>query len=438
MTNVESAHWALKRLLQNSLGDLCSVWDAMNNMIMLQHTKIKASFETSTHVVGHVFKVTLYKRLLGMVSRYVVNQIVVEYKRVYYVGKNPSCCGCVMRTTHDLPCACELSKYSLGTIPLETIHMFWRRLSFSDQGLNEPQVTLTKEMEIISNKVTLKSKLWEISYPGLNSMCPPPEKVNTKGAQKKPMTKHQRSTKRDPSYWECVDPLHFEQNSNSSVKRSASSSDHAIPRRTMPMLDQFHLFVHDSIENIMDLKADGNCGYHAIVALLGMGEDSWSLVCNHLLKELTKWSDEYINLFCGIDRFEELKSLNKCHPYIWFIQVTMDKWIDIIDMGYVIASRYNVILVSLSLQQSMTFFPLRSQPPTNSFVHHIICIGHVFGNHFVQVYLRVCCPLLPLALLWSRNCHPQAKQWPTSYISRMHQYRNLMMLKKDYVDLSEE
>ena len=42
----------------------------MNNMIMLQHSEIKASFETSTHVVGHVFKVTLYKRLLGMVSRY--------------------------------------------------------------------------------------------------------------------------------------------------------------------------------------------------------------------------------------------------------------------------------------------------------------------------------------------------------------------------------
>ena len=70
---VESVRWALKRLLQNSLGDLCSVWDAMNNMIKLQHTKIKASFETSTHVVGHVFKVTLYKRLLGMVSRYDLN-----------------------------------------------------------------------------------------------------------------------------------------------------------------------------------------------------------------------------------------------------------------------------------------------------------------------------------------------------------------------------
>ena len=53
---VESAHSSLKRLLQNNIGDLCSVWDAMNNMITLQHTEIKASFETSTHVVGHVQK----------------------------------------------------------------------------------------------------------------------------------------------------------------------------------------------------------------------------------------------------------------------------------------------------------------------------------------------------------------------------------------------
>ena len=43
------------------------------------------------------------------------------------------------------------------------------------------------------------------------------------------------------------------------------------------------------------------------IASLGMGEDSWSLVRNHLLKKLFKWSDEYINLLGGIDKFEELK-----------------------------------------------------------------------------------------------------------------------------------
>ncbi|KAH1253032.1 hypothetical protein GmHk_04G009823 [Glycine max] len=334
---VESGHWALKRVLKNSLGGLCSVWDAMNNMITLQHTEIKASFETSTHVVGHVFKVTLYKRLFGMVSRYALNQIDAEYECVHYAGKNSSRCGCVMRTTH---------------------------------------------------------------------------------------IKHQKSTKRDPSYWKYVDALHFVQNSNSLVKRSASSFDQPIPRRTMPMLDQFHPFIHDFIDNIVDAKADGNCGYRAIAALLGMGEDSWSLVCNYLLKELGKWSDDYIKLFGSTDR---LKEIRRSLLVDGLSMVIMDKWMDITKM-------YNVILVSLSLQQNMTFFPLRSQLPTYSFVHRIICISHVYDNYFVQillflnlcnhlcynnvklfvhvqhVYLKDCCPLPPLALLWSRNCHPQTKQ----------------------------
>jgi len=59
-----------------------------------------------------------------MISRYALNQIVAEYEHVHYPDKNPSRCGFVMRTTHGLPCACELSKYVLGIIPLETIHMF--------------------------------------------------------------------------------------------------------------------------------------------------------------------------------------------------------------------------------------------------------------------------------------------------------------------------
>ncbi|KAH1213377.1 Protein FAR1-RELATED SEQUENCE 6 [Glycine max] len=129
---VESAHWALKRVLQNSVGDLCSVWDAMNNMITLQHVEIKASFETSTHVVGHVHKKTLYMRLLRMVSRDALNQIASEVDRLRYLDNNLSSCGCVMRSTHGLPCACEFSRYTAGSIPLESVHLFWMRLCFSD------------------------------------------------------------------------------------------------------------------------------------------------------------------------------------------------------------------------------------------------------------------------------------------------------------------
>ncbi|KAH1190500.1 hypothetical protein GmHk_20G058030 [Glycine max] len=90
------------------------------------------------------------------------------------------------------------------------------------------------------------------------------------------------------------------------------------------MLDQFHPYIQDSIKNIIDVKADGNCGYCAMVALLGMGENLWSLVHNHLHKEL----------------------------------FTIDKWMNITNMGYVIASLYNVIVVSLSSQQSFFIRPL--------------------------------------------------------------------------------
>ena len=165
----------------------------MNNIITLQHTKIKASFETSAHVVGYVFKVTLYKKILGMISRYTLNQIAAEFKHVSYVGVDNSCCGCVMRTTHGLPCACELATYVVDSIPLDVIHKFWRRLNFSYQGLFEPEVSITKEMEIISKrfeehnlcgKVTLKSKHRKIVQPDLNSMCATLGKVKIKGAKK--------------------------------------------------------------------------------------------------------------------------------------------------------------------------------------------------------------------------------------------------------------
>ncbi|KAH1264774.1 hypothetical protein GmHk_01G000614 [Glycine max] len=111
---------------------------------------------------------------------------------------------------------------------------------------------------------------------------------------------------------------------------------------------------------------------------------------------------------------------------------------DIMDMGHVIASRYNVIVVSLSKQQNMTFFPLRSQPLANSSLHHIICISHVYGNHFVEVYLKERCPLPPVALLWSTNCHPQAKSWSNPYISRMQHYKSFVMFKRDYVDINDD
>jgi len=117
-------------------------------------------------------------------------------------------------------------------------------------GIKDVMETIYQKFEELDvcGKFPLRSKLWEIAHPDQNSMCHPPAKVNTKGAPKKTTSRNPRSTKRDPSYWEYVYAFESQQNSNSSVRRTASSSEQPNRRTMMPMLDQFQPFMHDFID----------------------------------------------------------------------------------------------------------------------------------------------------------------------------------------------
>jgi len=72
-----------------------------------------------------------------------------------------------------------------------------------------------------------------------------------------------------------------------------------------------------------------------------------------------------------------------------YIQANRDKWMTIPDIRYAIANRYNVILMCLSSVQNLTIFPLRTSPPISQSQHRLICIKHVYGSHFVQVYIYI-------------------------------------------------
>jgi len=50
------------------------------------------------------------------------------------------------------------------------------------------------------------------------------------------------------------------------------------------MLEQFSVGIHPYIVDIIDVKADSHCGYRVIGALLGMGEESWTIVRMNLHK----------------------------------------------------------------------------------------------------------------------------------------------------------
>ncbi|KAJ1388696.1 MULE transposase domain [Sesbania bispinosa] len=232
----ESAHSRLNNLLQGSRGDLCNCWDAMNDMIVLQHTKIKASFERSMMLVEQRFNIPLHRNLKGFVSLNAMALIDAEKQRINIVGVDSSACGCTLRITHGLPCACELASYYSRThyyIPLSDVHTHWKRLEFPDQGIDEswPELSIKPELEAIQKrfeeldvfgKWALKCKLREIliAFPDSTSMYFPPEKVKTKGGVKG-QSKSINSNKHDPSCFEYMNAMPS-QHDSASTRPSSS------------------------------------------------------------------------------------------------------------------------------------------------------------------------------------------------------------------------
>ncbi|XP_047175555.1 uncharacterized protein LOC124842981 [Vigna umbellata] len=134
----------------------------------------------------------------------------------------------------------------------------------------------------------------------MTSMVAPSHKVKTKGAQKTKFVRQERSTKRDPSYFEHVDTFHS-RTEPSSQKSQVKSKPKEVVRRPVPMLNQFHLICHPYIVDVVDVVADGHCGYRCIAALLGLGEEAWPVIRHDLYQELTQWHDEYAKLVGSYD-----------------------------------------------------------------------------------------------------------------------------------------
>jgi len=125
-------------------------------MIILQHNAIKASFQKSLHVVGHQFKVTTYKKLLGFVFKYALNLIAEEeLDKVKSVGFDKNRCGgCTLTCTHGLPCAYQLASFGVGSIPLKSVYVTWTRLSFEDIASQQcsSELSIDKEFEVIAKR----------------------------------------------------------------------------------------------------------------------------------------------------------------------------------------------------------------------------------------------------------------------------------------------
>ena len=144
------------------------------------------------------------------------------------------------------------------------------------------------------------------------------------------------------------------------------------------LLGQFPDHIHPYVEDIVNVAPDGNCGFRAIALLLGYGEEGWPIVRRELDSEIVANISFYKTLFGNcLQQVRDSLKISRLGPQ------SRERWMTIPHMGYVIANRYNVILVTLG-RPSKTFFPLRTSHFSGV---RFFCIGFV-KDHWVQVNIN--------------------------------------------------
>ncbi|KAG5544167.1 hypothetical protein RHGRI_016797 [Rhododendron griersonianum] len=116
------------------------------------------------------------------------------------------------------------------------------------------------------------------------------------------------------------------------------------------------------IEEIIDVKGDGNCGYRAIAVGLGHDENEWINIRKILFIEL----EHYFSLYEGTCGDKELAEELRHKLNFYRSPAPKDRWMIMPEMGHLIASVFKVVVVFLSNHQCLTFshydirpFPLR-------------------------------------------------------------------------------
>ncbi|KAL4574569.1 hypothetical protein LXL04_021403 [Taraxacum kok-saghyz] len=92
--------------------------------------------------------------------------------------------------------------------------------------------------------------------------------------------------------------------------------------------------------------------------------------------------------------------------------------------GYLIASKFRVIVHCLSHEQSMTCFPL-SKGPEECQPHRTITLVNVNGNHYMSVFLKENYPMPPTTPYWNAHRNSSASAWKAMYRSRFELYNQL-------------
>ncbi|XP_074292997.1 uncharacterized protein LOC141619875 [Silene latifolia] len=358
---VEGAHAALKRYLRTSVGSFDTVWEKIHDMVKIQRHEIERELGRSKTNALHVsLAMTVFRRL----NHYVSHQAIRLLDNAFIEGQ---CNGCALRSTHGLPCSHEIAtlinegKY----IELNSIHPFWKTLDFKKKDSIDD--TLSQEQERFSR---LSDELLKRV----------PEMIQR-----------------------CCDAME-------DIIYPCNIVDLTVPSKPPFPYPSSVINVIDSITDWYDPQPDGNCGFRAIAHQVYSDENEWVRVRRELLAELMKNSHKYANTFGSEERFHVIAYLLS-H---WEGRAPDDKWMDSMDLGFVIATVYNVVCINLSLSGSVTYLPLigtnQSSPNWSKNPTKYITVILV-AKHFYWARLACNSPLPRVHPSWEKYRDATCADW---------------------------
>jgi len=181
------------------------------------------------------------------------------------------------------------------------------------------------------------------------------------------------------------------------------------------------------VEEIVNVKGDGHCGFRVVARHLGMDEEDHVLVCQALIQELRNHKSDYMPIYDTEERYNKILNglyLPKCTSGI----APIDKWLTTPDMGHIIASCYKRPVVLLTLPEMggvcETYFPIRSALPLNPH-SNIMCLC-LIPDHYLHVILKEGCLLPPSCKEWMNNKIGEAENWHFAYLDRQNAFNELM------------
>jgi len=181
------------------------------------------------------------------------------------------------------------------------------------------------------------------------------------------------------------------------------------------------------IEDIVNVRGDGNCGFRIMARNMGFNEEDHVLVRHALINELKNHKSDYLLIYATERRYKLI--LDDLHPPTSKSGIAPpEKWLTTPDMGDIIATCYNRAVVLLTLPEMggscETYFPIQSAPPLKPH-SNIMCLC-LISDHFLHVKLKEDCPLPPPCKEWMTHKIGEAEKWHFEFMDRQAAFDDLM------------